>query len=85
MTIDSADDSKISNRTITTNRITKLRRSLPQTLPTHTRGFLGRSKHSCREIRGPRGQLAEILNQDVVENWENVRSKSDVEKLQSAS
>ena len=28
MTIDSADDSKISNRTINTNRITKLRRSL---------------------------------------------------------
>jgi len=31
MTIDSADDSKISNRTITTNRITKLRRSLKHT------------------------------------------------------
>jgi len=76
MTIDSADDSKISNRTITTNRIsnrtydsksnriTKLRRSLPKTErrkchPTYTQkhAFLRRVKHQAgpalSQVYGP--------------------------------
>jgi len=63
MTIDSADDSKISNRTITTNRIsnrtydsklnriTKLRRSLVKTARTY--GYVYGRKKNTPVVYGP--------------------------------
>jgi len=63
MTIDSADDSKISNRTINTNRIsnrtydsksnriTKLRRSLPWTLTRMGDACMSHKNETCSRTR----------------------------------
>jgi len=68
MTIDSADDSKILNRTINTNRITKLRRSLINYLGRSGNNFFNQVSYDIDNYRYVDGVLLAVLTRQLLVN-----------------